>query len=287
MDQDEAPRSGQNLLGIGLLTGFVSALFAAGGGPFFSIVMQWRYGRSIKEINGAALALLACVASVNLGVRHLIEPRDIALAIGVIALVCGLAGSLFGKWLEARCKSQCLTAGFACLLILAGLRMMGVCIFPAFPVSDILVLPIVGVVGFIAGAASPLFGMGGGLVLVPAFALYGGLSANQALATSLFASIPMMLAGSLLYHQEGRVKRGDIGQLIPAGLLGAMVGALTSRYYIPDQVLQVGFGVVLIACAIKTLTRYLYLPRFTSRIKTEVRVLVPETPGNPHANTTA
>ncbi|MDZ4299321.1 MAG: sulfite exporter TauE/SafE family protein [Candidatus Sungbacteria bacterium] len=255
-------------MGIGFLTGVVSALFAAGGGPFFSIVMQWRYKRSIKEINGAALALLAGVASVNLSVRWLIEPKDIAFGIGIVALVFGLIGSQFGKWLETRCNTRQLAKGFAFLLIIAGLRMMKVCIFPAFPVPEMLVFPIAGVVGFIAGTASQLFGMGGGLVLVPVFALYGRLSANEALATSLFASVPMMFYGSNLYHREGRVKGDDIRQLLLPGLAGAAVGAFFSRQFIPDQILQTVFGTILIACAMKAFVEY--LPQFKKGVATAV-----------------
>ncbi len=272
MEHGEAPKSGQSLLGIGFLTGVVSALFAAGGGPFFSIVMQWRYKRGIKEINGAALALLAGVASVNFVVRLFIEPKDVVFGIGIVALLFGLAGSRFGKWLEARCNTRQLAKGFACLLIVAGLRMMRVCIFPAFHVSEVLVLPIAGVVGFIAGTASQLFGMGGGLVLVPVFALYGGLSANEALATSLLASVPMMFYGFTLYRREGRVEDSDIHQLILPGLAGAALGAFFSRQFIPDQVLQTVFGLVLIICALRAFGEY--LPCFISRVKTETNKVV-------------
>ena len=56
-------------------------------------------------------------------------------------------------------------------------------------------------VGLAAGGVSGLFGVGGGVLFVPALTLVLGLSQLHAEATSLAAIIPVVLAG--VWRQRG------------------------------------------------------------------------------------
>ena len=71
-----------------------------------------------------------------------------------------------------------------------------------------------------------LFGIGGGLVIVPALVLIWGLDLKTATGTSLFALVwPVGILGVLEYYKRGQM-RITHGSLIAVGLLfGILVGA--------------------------------------------------------------
>ncbi|MDB5351582.1 MAG: hypothetical protein JWN86_2829 [Planctomycetota bacterium] len=79
--------------------------------------------------------------------------------------------------------------------------------------------------GFGAGILSGMFGIGGGLVIVPALVILFGLSQKAATGTSLFALLlPVGLLAVIGYYREGNA-RLDYGLLIAVGLfLGAYLG---------------------------------------------------------------
>ncbi len=76
--------------------------------------------------------------------------------------------------------------------------------------------------GGAAGVLSGMFGIGGGLVIVPALVLIFGFDIKTAVGTSLFVILlPTGLLGVLEYYKNGQLR-------IPAGLLiafGVFVGA--------------------------------------------------------------
>jgi len=76
--------------------------------------------------------------------------------------------------------------------------------------------------GGAAGVLSGMFGIGGGLVIVPALVLIFDFDIKTAIGTSLFVILlPTGLLGVLEYHKQGQLR-------VPAGLLialGVFVGA--------------------------------------------------------------
>ena len=76
--------------------------------------------------------------------------------------------------------------------------------------------------GFGAGLAGGLFGVGGGIVLVPVLTAFFGLSQHQAHGTSLAAVAATALAGIVVYGLAGHVA------WLPAALM-AVSGAFTAQ----------------------------------------------------------
>jgi uncharacterized protein len=60
-------------------------------------------------------------------------------------------------------------------------------------------------VGLLAGVVAGFFGVGGGIVFVPALALVLGLGQLEAEATSLAAILPTVVAGAWQQHRYGNV----------------------------------------------------------------------------------
>lgn len=79
-------------------------------------------------------------------------------------------------------------------------------------------------IGLVAGLFSALFGVGGGIVIVPLLIIAAGVDGRIASGTSLAAIGITALAGTILYSAEGHV---DVGYAALVGLpaaVGAVVG---------------------------------------------------------------
>jgi hypothetical protein len=81
-------------------------------------------------------------------------------------------------------------------------------------------------IGLAAGVSAGMFGIGGGLIIVPALVLIYGLSQHAAVGTSLGAILlPVGALSAWVYWKNGNLNVG-YSALIATGLfLGAYVGA--------------------------------------------------------------
>jgi uncharacterized membrane protein YfcA len=98
-----------------------------------------------------------------------------------------------------------------------------------------------------------MLGIGGGFVLVPGLIAFLGMSRKEATAASLVAIVPIAACGVAIYALVGHQVRFDLGIVLAIGAVaGAWVGAAVARR-LPERALQVAFGVVAIAVAIRLL----------------------------------
>jgi uncharacterized membrane protein YfcA len=107
-------------------------------------------------------------------------------------------------------------------------------------------------VGIVAGFLSGLFGVGGGILIVPALVLVLGFEQRPAHGTSLAAVLPIGIASLTSYALETKVD-WYVGLWLA---LGAVGGAFIGTYILhrlPHDVLAVAFSVLLIATAVRLL----------------------------------
>jgi uncharacterized membrane protein YfcA len=79
-------------------------------------------------------------------------------------------------------------------------------------------------IGAGAGLLSGLFGVGGGLLMVPALVLLVGLAQHRAHATSLAAIVPIAVVGALVFGRADSVNVVAAVVLAAGSLLGVQVG---------------------------------------------------------------
>lgn len=111
-------------------------------------------------------------------------------------------------------------------------------------------------IGFAAGITSGMLGVGGGVLFVPALAIFLGLSQVAAEATSLLAIVPVALIGAWRQYGYGNVNVRDglvIGLLSPLGVLG---GSLIAQA-IPGRALALLFASVQLYFAFTLMRRAL------------------------------
>ena len=110
-------------------------------------------------------------------------------------------------------------------------------------------LPVI-LVGLLGGLLSGVFGVGGGIIMVPLFVFWLGLEQRRAIATSLVAIVPIALAGMLGYAAGGAVDWQAGLALGIGGVVGGQLGVwLLPR--VPVRILQVLFAAILIYSAFR------------------------------------
>lgn len=109
-------------------------------------------------------------------------------------------------------------------------------------------------IGLIGGAFGGLVGLGGGVVMVPLFTLWAGLSQHEAHGTSLAAVIATGTVGGWLYANHGHVSWSSAGWLAAASVVASF---LTAQYAarISGTRLQRFFGAFLLVVAVMLLVK--------------------------------
>jgi uncharacterized membrane protein YfcA len=107
-------------------------------------------------------------------------------------------------------------------------------------------------IGLAAGFFSALFGVGGGIVVVPLLLLVLRLEARSAMATSLAAIGITALAGATFYGFQGKVELGYAALVGFPAAVGA-VGGAAMQQRLRGRTLSFLFALLLAAIAIRLL----------------------------------
>jgi len=105
--------------------------------------------------------------------------------------------------------------------------------------------------GLIAGIMAGLFGIGGGIIIIPALVLVFGLTQKMAQGTTLALMIPPIgLLAAWMYYKQGFVDLKIAGLICLGFFLGGLIGAKIALG-IPESTLRKIFGIFLLAISIK------------------------------------
>jgi uncharacterized protein len=221
---DTAPASAQvpvvRALTVGLVAGLLSGSFGVGGGVLMVPAMVLWLGLDQRRASGTSLAAIAPIAAlgvVGFAVQGRIDyPAAVLLGVGAIV------GAPIGARLIHSIPVARLRAGFAVILLATAGRLL--LELPDPVLSDTITTTeavMVVTVGLASGLLAGLFGVGGGILMVPAQILILGIDPAVAKGTSLLVIIPAAVSGTI---QNLRRANADIRL---AALLGG-AGLLTS-----------------------------------------------------------
>lgn len=106
--------------------------------------------------------------------------------------------------------------------------------------------------GMTTGFMSGLFGIGGGILMVPGLLFLAKFDSRRAHATSLAAMMPMAVSGLVTYVVNGNVDWPVVGLLSLGSVFGAFVGtSLLTK--LSRRALAIAFSVPLVIAAIRLL----------------------------------
>jgi uncharacterized membrane protein YfcA len=109
-------------------------------------------------------------------------------------------------------------------------------------------LVLVAAVGLVGGVLAGLFGVGGGIIFVPALALILGLTQLHAEASSLLAILPTAAVGSWRQYRYGNVDLRAAAVVGIASIGGVQIGVLAAES-LPEHALRRLFAVLLLVSA--------------------------------------
>lgn len=104
-------------------------------------------------------------------------------------------------------------------------------------------------VGVTSGITSGLFGVGGGVVMVPAMVLLLAVDMKKAVGTSLAVIIPTALITTAKHFKQGNVDWGLAAALAPGAVAGGYLGAHLTQY-LKSADLKRAFGLFIAAVGI-------------------------------------
>lgn len=107
---------------------------------------------------------------------------------------------------------------------------------------------LLGAIGTIGGLMSGLFGVGGGIVIVPLLLLWCGYGPREATGTSLAVIVVTSIIGAVSQQAYGNV---DVARAALVGIpaVGGVLAGTWLQQRIPGRVLTRGFAVILVLVA--------------------------------------
>jgi uncharacterized membrane protein YfcA len=110
---------------------------------------------------------------------------------------------------------------------------------------DILLAVLFGLAGGMLGG---LVGVGGGILFVPALAIFLDEPQVRAEATSLLAIVIVAIAGTWRQHTYGNVRFGDAAVIGALSLVGVAVGVVVANE-VSERTLEIGFAALALVIA--------------------------------------
>ncbi len=105
-------------------------------------------------------------------------------------------------------------------------------------------------IGTLAGLFSGLFGVGGGIVMVPLLMLWLGYGAREATGTSLAAIILIAAVAVVTHAGYGNVDV-EKGLLVGLPAIGGVLAGTWLQQRVPQRAIALGFAAVLLGVAVR------------------------------------
>jgi uncharacterized membrane protein YfcA len=235
----------QQSLVVGLLAGILAGMFGVGGGflmvPLYVIWMGLDQRRS-HATSLAAVLPIAVAGAIGYSTSGYVDWHAVA-----ILLAGSFFGALYGVKLLSQVSLKFLQLGFAALLYLSAMRL----IWSSTPhqlLDGPAAIVFLVIVGFFAGVMSGLFGVGGGIVMVPALIIASGMDSLTARGTSLAVIVGSAISGTVANLRKGNI---DVAFALLTGLAGipaTFIGVYLSQQ-VPQRLALILFSLILIAIA--------------------------------------
>lgn len=275
-----------------ILAGLLGSMLGIGGGLIIVPLLNLGFGIPLNQASGASL--IAVIVTSSAGATYYVEQKIVNVRLGMLMEVFTVTGAIFGAFASNVLAQNSL--GQVILRILLGVVLVYTGYYMTFRRRDSsaqsqthparskgMMQDIPGqyhdevsgkvvnysarnvprglVASIGAGIVSGLFGIGGGIVKVPAMILLMDVPTKVATATSNFMIGVTGTAGAAIYYTTGSVVPSIVAPVTIGVFAGAMVGSrISSR--VKSVWLSRIFAVVLVATAIELVAKALGVSPF-------------------------
>jgi uncharacterized membrane protein YfcA len=239
-----------------IVIGWVASMVGVGGGIFMVPLLVFLNSvGTTQEAVGTSLAAIV-FNSISSTVAYSRQKKiDYRFALALLPMA--LVGAWLGAFATKFVSSNALAIAFGVLLLyVSGLMLagkepkeLGLLLKRGLDPQGNPKALLGAAVGLMAGVATGFFGIGGGIVMVPAMNIFLGVEIVSAVATSLFVMGPSSLIAAVTHFFQGNL---HIDLAIPMALgiiVGAQLGAWSTTK-VSKVFLTRLFGVVLLYSAI-------------------------------------
>ncbi len=247
-------RTSLELFAVACFASAFGSMVGLGGGFVLVPVLRLFFGLAPAEAAGTSLLLI--IANSLSGALTYLAQKRVHVRIGLLVAAGGLPGGILGAYLSLIISERLFDWTLALLLIAvagdmawnAERRLVGrpehdhVRGLKGMSYRAALLL------GFVIGVFSSLFGIGGGVVLVPTLLYFSELPVHAVSATSHFAILLTSPVGLVAHLVQKDVDLHDIVPLVGGGLIGGPIGArLSLRLKSPQLLIVVAVALVVVA----------------------------------------
>jgi len=201
----------------------------------------WSYGPAVQWEPAVAVALTGMVTA-RLGARTttILSEKTLKRALGVLMLVMSVAVPAKAHLMEQYKDEK-------------GSTSPSTSVESETPILLQRLIP-AAAIGTCSGYMAGLFGVGGGVIVVPALTIFTSCNHYEALATSLAAMTLPAMSGTWTHYRAGNVALCVAPALAIGALLGAAAGAQVGRRT-DESTLRWGFSGLLATLGIRTLLK--------------------------------
>lgn len=253
----------------GFLIGIIASMTGVGGGIFIVPLLTIAYGLIPQHAIGTSLGSIiftALAATISYA-----RQRRIYYRLGLL-MACGtVPGAYFGAYMTTVVSSRLLGLLFGVFLFFMALRMVindlgrsakasadALSLTskpPREEVASFLGVARILILGFVAGFGSGFFGVGGGVLAVPAMNFGLRIPIHFAIATSMFMMILTSISGAVQHTLARHLHWGYALLLAIGTIFGAQVGAGLSRK-ISATMLRRIFGIIMLIVSVEMLLKF-------------------------------
>lgn len=238
---------------LALLIGVSLGLLGGGGSILTLPVLVYVLDTEPKQAIVSSLVVVGTTSLVG-AVLHA-RSRNVDYRAGALFGAAGMAGAFGGGKLAGHLPGEALLVGFTAVMLVTAMAMMRP--RPARAgerraASIVRVLAAGAGAGFLAG----LVGAGGGFLVVPALALFGGLDMRRAVGTSLLVIALQSFAGFAGHVSHTAVDWQLTGLVTGMAVAGSIAGVRIAKR-LPSEALRRGFAWFVLAMAVFMIGRQL------------------------------
>ncbi len=240
---------------VGVVGGLLSGAFGVGGGIVMVPLLLAFAG--MDQRRAAATSLVAIVPTAIAGASTYLANGEVDVPVAVLVAVGGITGSYLGARLLRTIPLLWLRWLFVALLVGVAARLL--LIAPVRAAEMELDVPVgLGLVatGLVMGVASGLFGIGGGVLLVPMLIAVFGAGDLVAKGTSLLVVLPTAAVGTLTNLRAGLVDL-RAGAVVGVAATLASFPGVALAFAVPARLSGALFAALLLATAVQLVVRTL------------------------------
>jgi uncharacterized protein len=269
------------LMALGLFVGFLTGLFGVGGAFLITPILSVAFGVPYQVAIGSGLSYTIGASSSGMG-RHVrignFEPRSM-----IILAATSMLAAVGGGYLNDFAHDSLGPHDYKLVMDALYVVMLGATVWmvgrnreahrsgrsllqrvklPPYinlPAAGLDRVSLTGIclVGLFIGLMKGMMGIGGGVLFMPLLILVVGLTAHQAVGTSLGVVVFSSIAGSLKYGMSGFVNLWIVMALLVSSVFGIQIGAWVCLRLHATRLRQwfaVLVGIVAIIIAIRFVT---------------------------------